>query len=298
MNRKKIDKLEKKKFEVSDEELELLKERNIKFLKRVNEAQVYKKGFDYSYKIPYEERCDDLKIFLINTFNVFEQYKDKYYKDGMERKFLNSTGEVVLGDLDSQKKEKIFSKTDLKKSEYDKKKDEKKDKQLEKFKDFKKKNFGELKAQNLDSINKKNLEKIRKLKKMIEKFEETQLHVQPLVELCETYRLNKEILKCLYHASHFAFSRDYVNATDHYMQVAIGNNPWPIGVTMVGVHERAGRSRIFTHVIKRKSVYICWFLDHLNDDRQKKYLIGYKRLLTFLQIECPPKDLKKIFLNK
>ena len=264
----------------------------------MNEAQVYKKGFDYSYKIPYEERCDDLKIFLINTFNVFEQYKDKYYKDGMERKFLNSTGEVVLGDLDSQKKEKIFSKTDLKKSEYDKKKDEKKDKQLEKFKDFKKKNFGELKAQNLDSINKKNLEKIRKLKKMIEKFEETQLHVQPLVELCETYRLNKEILKCLYHASHFAFSRDYVNATDHYMQVAIGNNPWPIGVTMVGVHERAGRSRIFTHVIKRKSVYICWFLDHLNDDRQKKYLIGYKRLLTFLQIECPPKDLKKIFLNK
>lgn len=30
------------------------------------------------------------------------------------------------------------------------------------------------------------------------------------------------------------------------MELAIGNAPWPMGVTMVGIHERSGRSRIFS----------------------------------------------------
>jgi len=30
------------------------------------------------------------------------------------------------------------------------------------------------------------------------------------------------------------------------LEVAIGNAPWPIGVTMVGIHERSGRARIFS----------------------------------------------------
>jgi len=30
------------------------------------------------------------------------------------------------------------------------------------------------------------------------------------------------------------------------LELAIGNAPWPIGVTMVGIHERSGRARIFS----------------------------------------------------
>lgn len=87
---------------------------------------------------------------------------------------------------------------------------------------------------------------------MYDKCDETKAHMGFLLELLEKENLNKDILKHMYHSVHFAIQRDYVKATHHYMEVAIGNNPWPIGVTMVGVHERAGRSRIFTHVIKRK----------------------------------------------
>ena len=29
-----------------------------------------------------------------------------------------------------------------------------------------------------------------------------------------------------------------------YLRTAIGNAPWPIGLTMVGIHERTGREKI------------------------------------------------------
>jgi hypothetical protein len=29
-----------------------------------------------------------------------------------------------------------------------------------------------------------------------------------------------------------------------YMGIAVGNSPWPIGVTQVGLHERAAREKI------------------------------------------------------
>lgn len=41
-------------------------------------------------------------------------------------------------------------------------------------------------------------------------------------------------------------------ANSNYMDLAIGNAPWPIGVTMVGIHERSGRAKIFTSQIARK----------------------------------------------
>ena len=40
--------------------------------------------------------------------------------------------------------------------------------------------------------------------------------------------------------------KEYVRANDIYMSLCIGNAPWPMGVTMVGIHERSGRSKIFS----------------------------------------------------
>jgi pre-mRNA-splicing factor 18 len=38
--------------------------------------------------------------------------------------------------------------------------------------------------------------------------------------------------------------RRFVQANDAYLEMAIGNAPWPIGVTMVGIHARTGREKI------------------------------------------------------
>ena len=40
-------------------------------------------------------------------------------------------------------------------------------------------------------------------------------------------------------------------ANDSYLQMAIGNAPWPIGVTMVGIHARTGREKIFSQNVAR-----------------------------------------------
>lgn len=51
-------------------------------------------------------------------------------------------------------------------------------------------------------------------------------------------------------------------ANDAYLEMAIGNAPWPIGVTMVGIHARTGREKI-------SSRYVAHVL---NDETQRKYI--------------------------
>ena len=51
-------------------------------------------------------------------------------------------------------------------------------------------------------------------------------------------------------------------ANDTYLEMAIGNAPWPIGVTMVGIHARTGREKI-------SSRYVAHVL---NDETQRKYI--------------------------
>uniref|UniRef100_A0A3B5MUA3 Pre-mRNA-splicing factor 18 n=1 Tax=Xiphophorus couchianus TaxID=32473 RepID=A0A3B5MUA3_9TELE len=63
------------------------------------------------------------------------------------------------------------------------------------------------------------------------------------------------------------------SANDAYLQMAIGNAPWPIGVTMVGIHARTGREKIFSKHVAHV----------LNDETQRKYIQGLKRLMTICQ---------------
>ena len=53
-----------------------------------------------------------------------------------------------------------------------------------------------------------------------------------------------------------------MQANDAYLSMAIGNAPWPIGVTMVGIHARTGREKIFSQQIAHV----------LNDETQRKYI--------------------------
>lgn len=68
-------------------------------------------------------------------------------------------------------------------------------------------------------------------------------------------------------------NREYVKANDMYLEMAIGNAPWPIGVTMVGIHARTGREKIFAQNVAHV----------LNDETQRKYIQAVKRLMTLAQ---------------
>ncbi|PWA76203.1 hypothetical protein CTI12_AA233550 [Artemisia annua] len=81
--------------------------------------------------------------------------------------------------------------------------------------------------------------------------------------------------------------RDYLAAMDHYIRMAIGNAPWPIGVTMVGIHERSAREKIYTNSVAHV----------MNDETTRKYLQSVKRLMTFCQRRYPTMPSKAVEFN-
>ena len=68
-----------------------------------------------------------------------------------------------------------------------------------------------------------------------------------------------------------------------YIEITVGNAAWPVGVTSVGIHERAGRSKISDSKIAHT----------LNDDTTRKYMQVVKRLMAKCQEFYPPTDAAK-----
>ena len=81
--------------------------------------------------------------------------------------------------------------------------------------------------------------------------------------------------------------RDYLAAVDNYIKLAIGNSPWPIGVTMVGIHERSAREKIYTNSVAHI----------MNDETTRKYLQSVKRLITFCQRKYPTDPSRSVEFN-
>ena len=130
---------------------------------------------------------------------------------------------------------------------------------------FNKKNYDQIKNQ-LNS--QKHYQLMENYGKKI--YDECIINLKPLIKQLKNESLNIEILDSVYVLVQYCIMKEYVKANDIYMALCIGNSPWPIGVTMVGIHERSGRSKISTS----KVAHI------LNDETQRKYLQSIKRLIS------------------
>ncbi|KAK7084901.1 Pre-mRNA-splicing factor 18 [Halocaridina rubra] len=108
-------------------------------------------------------------------------------------------------------------------------------------------------------------------------YTQTQAYLKPLIKYLKKRTLPDDIMECLIEIVQHCLDRDYVKANDAYLQMAIGNAPWPIGVTMVGIHARTGREKIFSKHVAHV----------LNDETQRKYIQGLKRLMTKCQQYFP-----------
>lgn len=104
-------------------------------------------------------------------------------------------------------------------------------------------------------------------------YTQTQNYLKPLFKTLAKETVADDILKHLVVIIKYVLERNYVKANDAYLQMAIGNAPWPIGVTMVGIHARTGREKIFAQNIAHV----------LNDETQRKYIQALKRLMTQCQ---------------
>jgi pre-mRNA-splicing factor 18 len=106
---------------------------------------------------------------------------------------------------------------------------------------------------------------------------QTVSYIKPLFRKLKREEVQTDILSCLVDIVRQLLDRHYLKANEAYLEMAIGNAPWPIGVTMVGIHARTGREKIFA----RNVAHV------LNDETQRKYIQGLKRLMTQAQKYFP-----------
>ena len=107
---------------------------------------------------------------------------------------------------------------------------------------------------------------------------ECETQIEPLFQELRKKTLSENILTHLEQIIKECNAREYRKAFDRYIDLTIGNAPWPIGVTMVGIHARSGREKIsaskISHIMK--------------DETVRAYLTSVKRLMSRCQAKYPP----------
>lgn len=76
-------------------------------------------------------------------------------------------------------------------------------------------------------------------------------YIRPLFKLCRQRQVPSDILHRLMLMVQHCEEGNFVKANDEYMRTAIGNAAWPMGLTMVGIHERSGREKISTSKVRK-----------------------------------------------
>jgi hypothetical protein len=107
-------------------------------------------------------------------------------------------------------------------------------------------------------------------------------NMRPLFKKLEKFDLPDSILEPVVDIVLAAQERRYVDANDGYLRLSIGNAAWPIGVTMVGIHERSAREKL--HESDKNAAHI------MSDEITRKFLQSIKRCLSFAQTRWPPTD--------
>lgn len=111
-------------------------------------------------------------------------------------------------------------------------------------------------------------------KRDVANHKQTQGYVRPLLLQLNSKGKDPvpaDIFLRLLRVTRYCEARDYKKADEAYYELAIGNQAWPMGVTMVGIHERSAREKISSASVAHV----------LNDETQRKYITVIKRLITY-----------------
>lgn len=107
--------------------------------------------------------------------------------------------------------------------------------------------------------------------------QQTVEYLSPYMRLVKQRSVDADILLHTTSIASACLSGDYKSASESYLKMAIGNAAWPMGVTMVGIHERSGREKIETDKVAHV----------LNDETQRKYIQSIKRIMTYAESHYP-----------
>ncbi|KAG0257146.1 mRNA splicing protein prp18 [Actinomortierella ambigua] len=106
---------------------------------------------------------------------------------------------------------------------------------------------------------------------------QTAEYLKPFFKQLRQKALEPDVLMRITEIAELMIKKEYMSANDAYLRLSIGNAPWPIGVTMVGIHERSGREKIFSAQVAHV----------LNDETSRKWIQSVKRIMTFVEKKYP-----------
>ncbi|KAF9956541.1 mRNA splicing protein prp18 [Modicella reniformis] len=106
---------------------------------------------------------------------------------------------------------------------------------------------------------------------------QTAEYLKPFFKQLRHKSLEPDVLMRITEIAELMQKREHMAASDAYLKLSIGNAPWPIGVTMVGIHERSGREKIFSAQVAHV----------LNDETSRKWIQSIKRIMTFAEKKNP-----------
>jgi pre-mRNA-splicing factor 18 len=120
---------------------------------------------------------------------------------------------------------------------------------------------------------------------------ETRDSIKVLFQRLRRKEIEADVLSNMERLVQLCQARNYVGVEEKYMTLAIGNAAWPIGVTMVGIHERASRERVAESSVAHGQLGA----PVLRDEEQRKYIQAIKRLVTYCNKRFP--NLEDLALN-
>ena len=78
-------------------------------------------------------------------------------------------------------------------------------------------------------------------------YRQTERSFETLYARLEAGEVHHEIRACLSMIIDAIEQRNYQRANEIYLQLSIGNQAWPIGVTSIGIHDRSAREALAHH---------------------------------------------------
>jgi len=119
-------------------------------------------------------------------------------------------------------------------------------------------------------------------------FTDSVASLKPLFKMIKKNECPADILRSTHKIVQLMIMREYIKAMEEYFILSIGNAPWPMGVTSVGIHARAARENIF----EQSAAHV------LNDDISRKYIHALKRLMIYCQRTYPSAPSKMFEFHK
>lgn len=112
-------------------------------------------------------------------------------------------------------------------------------------------------------------------KQFIKYYNESKTSLEPLIRKLQRNKTPLNVLESLHKIFRHVDAKEFLQANDTYLNLAIGNSPWMSDTGATSIHERSSREKMDERHSKESHV--------LMDEKQRKYIQSIKRLISFVE---------------